>query len=54
MNKSYKSVWNESLGTWVATSELTNSRGKRGKGSSQRSIATAAVLLAVAGGGLVT
>ncbi|MGF6289077.1 OmpA family protein [Paraburkholderia youngii] len=28
MNKSYKSVWNESRGTWVATSELTTSRGK--------------------------
>ncbi|WP_235993524.1 ESPR domain-containing protein [Paraburkholderia solitsugae] len=28
MNKSYKSVWNESTGTYVAASEVTKSRGK--------------------------
>ncbi|QGW83708.1 ESPR domain-containing protein [Variovorax paradoxus] len=24
MNKIYRSVWNESLGAWVATSEITS------------------------------
>ena len=31
MNKSYKSIWNESLGAWVAISELTRSRSKRSR-----------------------
>ena len=31
MNKTYKSVWNEALGAWVAVSELETSRGKRSK-----------------------
>ncbi|MGF6448386.1 autotransporter adhesin [Paraburkholderia youngii] len=50
MNKSYKSVWNESRGTWVATSELTTSRGKRSKSSA---IASVAAALFVVGQGLV-
>ncbi|WP_423917026.1 ESPR domain-containing protein, partial [Caballeronia sp.] len=29
MNKVYKSVWNESLGAWVAVSENSAARGKR-------------------------
>ncbi|MDM0111522.1 ESPR-type extended signal peptide-containing protein [Variovorax sp. J22R133] len=29
MNKSYRSVWNESLGAWVAGSELSRACGKR-------------------------
>ena len=29
MNKSYRSVWNESLGAWVAVSELASAAGKR-------------------------
>ena len=29
MNKSYVSVWNEALGSWVAASENTTARGKR-------------------------
>ncbi|MDB5885793.1 MAG: YadA-like protein, partial [Polaromonas sp.] len=33
MNKSYKSIWNESLGAWVATSELTASKGKSSRSS---------------------
>ncbi|MGF6381082.1 autotransporter adhesin [Paraburkholderia atlantica] len=41
MNKSYKSVWNESRGTWVATSELTTSRGKRSKATAIASVAAA-------------
>jgi autotransporter adhesin len=32
MNTSYKSIWNESLGAWVAASEITTGRGKRSKG----------------------
>ncbi|MFL9933826.1 YadA-like family protein [Paraburkholderia sp. RL18-103-BIB-C] len=31
MNKSYISVWNEALGSWVAASENTVARGKRSK-----------------------
>ena len=30
MNKTHRSLWNESLGAWVAASELTRARGKRG------------------------
>ena len=30
MNRSYRSIWNESLGAWVAASEITRSRGKGG------------------------
>ena len=29
MNKSFKSIWNEALGAWVAASELDRARGKR-------------------------
>jgi hypothetical protein len=32
MNKQYQSIWNESLGAWVAVSELDASRGKSSKG----------------------
>jgi len=32
MNKTHRSVWNESLGAWVATSELTKAKGKRSGG----------------------
>ncbi|MCD9122706.1 ESPR-type extended signal peptide-containing protein [Cupriavidus sp. UGS-1] len=31
MNKSYRTIWNESLGAWVAASELTKARGKPNK-----------------------
>jgi trimeric autotransporter adhesin len=31
MNKSHRSIWNESLGAWVAASETTKARGKRSK-----------------------
>lgn len=30
MNRSYKTVWNASLGAWVAASELSKARGKGG------------------------
>ena len=31
MNKSYRSIWNEALGAWVAVSELETSKGKPSK-----------------------
>jgi hypothetical protein len=31
MNRSYRSIWNESLGAWVATSEVTKAKGKRSR-----------------------
>ena len=43
MNKVYKSVWNESIGAWVAVSENSPARGKR----NARGIALAAVAAAV-------
>ncbi|WP_076593633.1 autotransporter domain-containing protein [Herminiimonas arsenitoxidans] len=32
MNTSYRNLWNPVLGTWVAVSELTRTRGKRSRG----------------------
>ena len=46
MNKSYRSIWNESLGAWVAVSEVASARGKRSK----RSVVGAAVALVIAAG----
>lgn len=43
MNKTYRSVWNQALGTWVAVSELAHANGKRS--SSTIAIAAVAVLL---------
>ena len=45
MNKSYRSVWNQALGAWVAVSEITAARGKRSSG-------VATVLVAVGLSGL--
>ncbi|MGJ7615089.1 MULTISPECIES: ESPR-type extended signal peptide-containing protein [unclassified Variovorax] len=45
MNKSFKSIWNESLGAWVAASELACGRGKRSK-SSAAVVVVSALLLA--------
>ena len=42
MNSTYRSIWNESLGAWVATSEHTASRGKRAGGA----VLATAILLA--------
>ena len=47
MNKSHRSLWNESLGAWVAASELTCTRGKRG---GARVVAAAIVAVAALGG----
>jgi trimeric autotransporter adhesin len=41
MNKTYKVVWNESLGTWCAISEVSKSRGKR---SSSKAVVASAFL----------
>ncbi|QUN38887.1 hypothetical protein KEH56_11930 [Burkholderia cenocepacia] len=45
MNKIYRTIWNESLGAWVAASELESARGKSSK--STLSVAVAAALIAV-------
>lgn len=33
MNRTYRSIWNDSLGAWVAASEITSAGGKRSSGS---------------------
>ncbi|WP_325089368.1 ESPR domain-containing protein [Burkholderia contaminans] len=33
MNKSYRTIWNEALGAWVAASENDSARGKPNKRS---------------------
>lgn len=58
MNKSYKTIWNESLGAWVAASELATGRGKSSRSrKAARAVLAAGILLqagvmapAVAGG----
>ena len=42
MNKTYRSVWNDALGAWVATSELG---GGRRKGAQRAAVTVAMVLL---------
>ncbi|MGF6997942.1 ESPR-type extended signal peptide-containing protein, partial [Paraburkholderia sp. GAS32] len=49
MNKSYKSVWNESTGTYVAASEVARSRGKS---SVSKKALVIAMLMAGAGASL--
>ncbi|VTU37889.1 Adhesin YadA precursor [Variovorax sp. PBL-H6] len=49
MNKSYRTVWNEALGAWVAASEITKARGKRSRSSAV--VAAAVVLVALGGSG---
>lgn len=46
MNKTYRSIYSEKLGTWVAASESTKSRGKKSQGL----IANAAVAMLLIGG----
>ncbi|WGS48029.1 ESPR-type extended signal peptide-containing protein (plasmid) [Burkholderia sp. JSH-S8] len=50
MNKSYRTIWNEALGAWVAASELAKSRGKSNKSAVATAVA-AAVLVAASQGG---
>ncbi|MBT2323875.1 ESPR domain-containing protein [Variovorax paradoxus] len=47
MNKSYRSVWNEALGTWVAASETVSARGRKSRSGSVAAAVLA--LVAVAG-----
>ncbi|WP_162588885.1 ESPR domain-containing protein [Variovorax sp. RA8] len=47
MNKSYRTVWNEALGAWVAASEITKARGKRSRSGA---VVAAAVVLVALGG----
>lgn len=46
MNKIYRTVYSETLGTWVAVSENTAARGKRS--SSKTGAAVAAAMLGAA------
>jgi len=50
MNKNYKSVWNESLGAWVAASETAKGRSK--KNSVKTSAAHGISVIALTGAGL--
>jgi trimeric autotransporter adhesin len=47
MNKVYKSVWNESIGAWVAVSETAAARGKRNARLAKAVLASAVTLGAV-------
>jgi len=49
MNKSYKSVWNEALGAWVAVSENSVARGKKSRSNKQRAFKLAASASLAAG-----
>ncbi|MES2251964.1 MAG: ESPR domain-containing protein, partial [Pseudomonadota bacterium] len=49
MNKAHRSLWNSSLGAWVAVSENTHARGKKSRRAVARA-AGAASLLMLAGG----
>jgi hypothetical protein len=49
MNKFYKSVWNEALGAWVATSENCPARGKR-SGRLAKAVVASAITFSAAGG----
>ncbi len=41
MNQTYRSIWNESLGAWVAASELTLAKGKPGRAGRSVTLADA-------------
>lgn len=48
MNKNYRVVWNQALGTWVVTSELAKSKTKTSKTKSI--VMAAAVALSLSSG----
>ena len=48
MNKTYQTIWNESLGAWVATSEVASSPGKK---SSNKKALAVAITVALSGMG---
>ncbi|WP_158935357.1 ESPR-type extended signal peptide-containing protein [Burkholderia sp. S171] len=52
MNKVYKSVWNESIGAWVAVSETAAARGKKSTGRARTPLGLSAIALAGASLGL--
>jgi trimeric autotransporter adhesin len=52
MNKVYKSVWNESVGAWVAVSETAATRGKKSSGRARASLGLSAMAVAGASLGL--
>ncbi|EOH6288611.1 ESPR domain-containing protein, partial [Burkholderia cenocepacia] len=41
MNRTYRSIWNEALGAWVAASEHDSARGKPNKSAVTKAVATA-------------
>lgn len=47
MNRSYRTIWNESLGAWVASSEVTAARGKKCRTRTLASSSALAAALAV-------
>ncbi|MBK7655975.1 MAG: hypothetical protein IPJ18_13790 [Betaproteobacteria bacterium] len=49
MNKSYRSIYNEATGAWVAVSETTSARGKKSSGKKAAVAAVIALHLAVSG-----
>ncbi|RIX81750.1 ESPR domain-containing protein, partial [Acidovorax cavernicola] len=44
MNKAHRSLWNSSLGAWVAAPETARASGKSGAGSTVRTVLLAAGL----------
>jgi autotransporter adhesin len=52
MNKVYKSVWNESIGAWVAVSETAAAQGKKSSGKASAPFAFSAIAMAGASFGL--
>ncbi|WP_175948656.1 ESPR domain-containing protein [Burkholderia pyrrocinia] len=47
MNHTYRSVWNESLGTWVAASEISSARGKLNKSGLTKAVTEAVLSMRV-------
>ncbi|RQO52823.1 autotransporter outer membrane beta-barrel domain-containing protein [Variovorax sp. KBW07] len=48
MNKNFRSMWNASIGAWVAVSETTRARGKRSGSSATTRVGASGLLLAAA------
>ncbi|WP_176324589.1 ESPR domain-containing protein [Burkholderia vietnamiensis] len=44
MNPNYRSIWNESLGAWVAASENDSARGKPNKSAVAKAVITAVLV----------
>jgi len=52
MNQTYRSIWNESLGAWVAASEVTRAGGKGGAARMLRGVLLAGGILSAFAGGV--